>query len=52
MMRNKALAQLQKTYDESYLSCSKAVYYESQVCLPLALCEVSQLCTATYRPSC
>jgi fidgetin-like protein 1 len=32
MSRNKALAQLQKTYDESYLSCSTAVYYENQVC--------------------
>lgn len=29
-MRNKALAALQKTYDDSYLSCSTAVYYESQ----------------------
>jgi hypothetical protein len=31
MMRNKALAGLQKTYDDSYLSCSTAVYYEGQV---------------------
>lgn len=31
MMRNKALAVLQKTYDDSYLSCSTAVYYEGQV---------------------
>ncbi|KAI5466524.1 oligomeric complex COG6-domain-containing protein [Mariannaea sp. PMI_226] len=30
MMRNKALAVLQKTYDDSYLSCSTAVYYEGQ----------------------
>ncbi|KAM6518077.1 hypothetical protein FSOLCH5_006847 [Fusarium solani] len=30
MLRNKALAVLQKTYDDSYLSCSTAVYYESQ----------------------
>lgn len=29
-MRNKALAVLQKTYDDSYLSCSTAVYYEGQ----------------------
>jgi hypothetical protein len=26
-----ALSILQKTYDESYLTCSTAVYYESQV---------------------
>lgn len=26
-----ALSTLQKTYDESYLTCSTAVYYESQV---------------------
>lgn len=31
MSRNKALAMLQKTYDDSYLSCSTAVYHESQV---------------------
>ena len=31
MLRNKTLAVLQKTYDDSYLSCSTAVYYESQV---------------------
>ncbi|PHH58566.1 hypothetical protein CDD81_5209 [Ophiocordyceps australis] len=30
MMRNKAFSLLQKTYDDSYLSCSTAVYYESQ----------------------
>ncbi|KAH8706847.1 oligomeric complex COG6-domain-containing protein [Ilyonectria robusta] len=30
MLRNKGLAVLQKTYDESYLSCSTAVYYEGQ----------------------
>ncbi|KAM5352136.1 hypothetical protein ACJ41O_004859 [Fusarium nematophilum] len=30
MLRNKALAVLQKTYDDSYLSCSTAVYYEGQ----------------------
>lgn len=32
MSRNKALTVLQKTYDDSYLSCSTAVYHESQVC--------------------
>lgn len=26
-----ALSILQKTYDESYLTCSTAVYYESKV---------------------
>jgi hypothetical protein len=26
-----AVSILQKTYDESYLTCSTAVYYESQV---------------------
>lgn len=31
MMRN-ALSILQKTYDECYMRCSTAVYYESQVC--------------------
>lgn len=32
MLRNKAtLPALQKTYDESYLTCSTAVYYEGQV---------------------
>ncbi|CAG9941404.1 unnamed protein product [Clonostachys rosea f. rosea IK726] len=30
MSRNKALTVLQKTYDDSYLSCSTAVYHESQ----------------------
>lgn len=31
MSRSKALSVLQKTYDDSYLSCSTAVYHESQV---------------------
>lgn len=31
MLRNKVFTALQKTYDDSYLSCSTAVYYESQV---------------------
>lgn len=32
MLRSKAtLPALQKTYDESYLTCSTAVYYEGQV---------------------
>ncbi|KAJ6788883.1 hypothetical protein PWT90_00093 [Aphanocladium album] len=30
MLRNRVFTALQKTYDESYLSCSTAVYYESQ----------------------
>ncbi|TDZ19747.1 hypothetical protein Cob_v007397 [Colletotrichum orbiculare MAFF 240422] len=30
MSRPRALAILQKTYDDSYLKCSTAVYYESQ----------------------
>ncbi|KAH8836208.1 hypothetical protein RJ55_10074 [Drechmeria coniospora] len=34
MLRNKAFTVLQKTYDDSYLSCSTAVYYESQVFIP------------------
>lgn len=35
MLRNKAtLPALQKTYDESYLTCSTAVYYEGQVSAP------------------
>lgn len=33
MLRNRALAVLQKTYDDSYLSCSTAIYYEGQVIL-------------------
>ena len=31
MLRNKVFTALQKTYDDSYLSCSTAVYYEGQV---------------------
>ncbi|KAG6018030.1 hypothetical protein E4U54_006932 [Claviceps lovelessii] len=30
MLTNKVFTALQKTYDDSYLSCSTAVYYESQ----------------------
>ncbi|KAG6032891.1 hypothetical protein E4U41_007097 [Claviceps citrina] len=30
MLRNKVFTALQKTYDDSYLSCSTAVYYESK----------------------
>ncbi|KAG5927341.1 hypothetical protein E4U42_002340 [Claviceps africana] len=30
MLRNKVFTALQKTYDDTYLSCSTAVYYESQ----------------------
>ncbi len=37
MLRSKPLTILQKTYDDSYLSCSTAVYYESQVWLPRGL---------------
>ena len=32
MWSGRSLSNLQKTYDESYLKCSTAVYYESQVC--------------------
>lgn len=31
MMRNKTSSSLQKTYDECYLICSTAVYFEGQV---------------------
>jgi hypothetical protein len=31
MMRNKTPASMQKTYDECYLICSTAVYFEGQV---------------------
>lgn len=31
MWANMGVAGLQKTYDESYLTCSTAVYYEGQV---------------------
>jgi fidgetin-like protein 1 len=30
MMRNKAVSSMQKTYDECYLACSTAVYFEGQ----------------------
>lgn len=34
MMRNKhPMQSMQKTYDECYLICSTAVYFESRVCL-------------------
>ena len=32
MMRNKPSSSMQKTYDECYLICSTAVYFEGQVC--------------------
>lgn len=35
MMRNKTSSSLQKTYDECYLICSTAVYFEGQVRCPL-----------------
>ena len=31
MMRNKPASSMQKTYDECYLICSTAVYFEGQV---------------------
>lgn len=31
MLSNRDIVALQKIYDHSYLSCSKAVYYEDQV---------------------
>lgn len=31
MMRNKTSSSMQKTYDECYLICSTAVYFEGQV---------------------
>ncbi len=31
IMRNKASSSMQKTYDECYLICSTAVYFEGQV---------------------
>ena len=38
MMRNKPASSMQKTYDECYLICSTAVYFESQVwTIPLLL---------------
>lgn len=43
MLRNKALAVLQKTYDDSYLSCSTAVYYESQVSVDYGLVVMKHL---------
>src|SRR5450432_781151 len=41
MMRSNTASALQKTYDECYLVCSTAVYYESQVCL-LGTCKGCQ----------
>ena len=35
MMRNKTPSSMQKTYDECYLICSTAVYFEAQVCRTL-----------------
>lgn len=35
MWHNKSFNVLQKTYDDSYMSCSTAVYYESQVFPPI-----------------
>jgi hypothetical protein len=37
MMRKSGAASMQKCYDEGYLSCSLAVYYESQVRFSLAM---------------
>ena len=34
MMRNKPSSSMQKTYDECYLVCSTAVYFEAQVGKP------------------
>jgi len=31
MMRNKPASSMQKTYDECYLMCSTAVFFEGQV---------------------
>ena len=31
MLRNNVSSSMQKTYDECYLICSTAVYYEAQV---------------------
>lgn len=33
MMRPKIVSSLQKTYDECYLTCSTAVFFEGKVCL-------------------
>ena len=37
MFRSKPSATMQKTYDEAYLQCSTAVFFESQVTEPLFL---------------
>ena len=36
-MRNKTSSSLQKTYDECYLICSTAVYFEGQVSIDVLL---------------
>jgi hypothetical protein len=46
MMRNKASSSMQKTYDECYLICSTAVYFEGQVSALQAyrmICEIVEL---------
>ena len=41
MMRNKTSSSMQKTYDECYLICSTAVYFEGQVSrLHLSRCDL------------
>lgn len=50
-MRNKNFSSLQKTYDECYLICSTAVYFESQVCAKIALSGEASCLAFTDRGS-
>lgn len=40
MMRNKTSSSMQKTYDDCYLICSTAVYFEGQVSVRRSLSRI------------
>lgn len=50
-MRNKPSSSMQKTYDECYLICSTAVYFESQVCVTTII-HLPNTYSANATPSC
>jgi hypothetical protein len=41
MMRSNPASAMQKTYDECFLVCSTAIYFESKVCLPAAHLDIA-----------
>ena len=49
MMRNKTSSAMQKTYDECYLTCSTAVYFEAQVGIQAFLLAFPFLVTDTHN---